>query len=70
VSDVDLSILLDFVLGVDGYEVSRFGELINYHPNRVKLAGKNKHQCGINFDIHDSAKWMKDKRLKALAKPQ
>jgi hypothetical protein len=41
-SDVDLSILLSSALGVDRYEVSRFGELINDHPNRVKLAGRNK----------------------------
>jgi hypothetical protein len=38
-SDVDLSILLSSVLGVDGYEVGGFGESINDHPNRVKLAG-------------------------------
>jgi hypothetical protein len=45
-SDVDLSILLSSVLGVDGYEVSRSSVSINDHPNRVKLAGKNKLQCG------------------------
>jgi hypothetical protein len=45
-SDVDLSILLNSVLGVDGYEVSRSSVSINDHPNRVKLAGKNKLQCG------------------------
>jgi hypothetical protein len=39
VSDVDLSIPLRVVVGVDGYEVGGFGELIHYHPNRVKLAG-------------------------------
>jgi hypothetical protein len=33
------SILLDVVVGVHGYEVSRFGESINNHPNRVKFAG-------------------------------
>jgi hypothetical protein len=37
-SDVDLSILVDLVLGVDGYEVGRFGESIHNHSNRIKLA--------------------------------
>jgi hypothetical protein len=55
-SDVDLRILLSSILGVDGYEVSGFGESINDHPNRVKLVGKNKLQCGVSFDIHESAK--------------
>jgi hypothetical protein len=32
-SDVDLNILLNLVLGVDGYEVSGFGESIHNHPN-------------------------------------
>jgi hypothetical protein len=50
--------------------VSRFGESINNHPNQVKLRGKNKLHCRVSFDIHDSAKWMKDKRSKALEKPQ
>jgi hypothetical protein len=70
VINVDLSKLLSSVLGVDGYEVSKFGESINNHPNRVKLAGRNKLQCGFNFDIHDLAKWMKHKHSKALAKQQ
>jgi hypothetical protein len=30
----------------------------------------SKLHCGVSFDIHDSAKWMKDKHLKALVKPQ
>jgi hypothetical protein len=55
-SDVDLHILLSSIIGVDGYEVSGFGESINNHPNRVKLAGRNKLQCGVSFDIHDSTK--------------
>jgi hypothetical protein len=50
--------------------VSGFGESINDHPNRVKLAGRNKLQCGVSFDIHDSAKRMRDKCLKSQAKPQ
>jgi hypothetical protein len=50
--------------------VSEFGESINDHPNQVKLADKDKIQCGVGFDIHDSVKWMKDKRSKAIAKPQ
>jgi hypothetical protein len=70
VSNVDLSILLNSVLGMNGYEVSIFGKSVNDYPNRVKLVGRNKLQCGVGFDIHDSAKWMKDKRLKALANPQ
>jgi hypothetical protein len=32
-SDVDLCILLNSLLGVDGYEVGRFGESIHDHPN-------------------------------------
>jgi hypothetical protein len=36
-SDVDfnvfLNVLLNFVLGVDGYEVDRFGESIHDHLN-------------------------------------
>jgi hypothetical protein len=55
-SNVDLSILLSSKLDVDSNEVSRSDESINDHPNRVKLAGKNKLQYGVSFDIHDSAK--------------
>jgi hypothetical protein len=40
--NVDLSILLNLVSGVDGYEVSRFGESIHVHPNRIKLAGSQR----------------------------
>jgi hypothetical protein len=69
-SNVDLSILLKSVLGMNGYEVSRFGKSINDHPNQVKLASRNKLQCGVSFDIHESAKWTKVKHLKALVKPQ
>jgi hypothetical protein len=36
-SDRDLGILLSVVVGVDRYEVGRFGESIHDHPNRVKL---------------------------------
>jgi hypothetical protein len=50
--------------------VSGFGESTNDHPNRVKLAGRNKLQGGVSFDIHDWAKRMKDKHSKALAKPK
>jgi hypothetical protein len=50
--------------------VSRFGKSVNDHPNRVKLVDRSKLQCGVSFDIHDPAKWMKDKHLKALAKPE
>jgi hypothetical protein len=38
-SNVDLSILLNLVGGVNGYEVSGFGESIYDHPNQIKLAG-------------------------------
>jgi hypothetical protein len=47
--DVDLSILLNSVLGVDRHEVGGFGELINDHPNRVKLAG---NQCQSHNEVH------------------
>jgi hypothetical protein len=33
VSYVDLGILLNLVVGVDGYEVGRFGESIHDHPD-------------------------------------
>jgi hypothetical protein len=69
-SDIYLSILLDVVVGVYGYEASGFGESVNDHPNRVKLVGRNKLRCGVSFDIHDSTKQMKDKHSKSLAKPQ
>jgi hypothetical protein len=65
-SDVDFYILLDVVAGVDRFEVSGFGESINDHPNRVKLVGRNKLHCGVDFDIHNSAKRTKDKRSKSL----
>jgi hypothetical protein len=42
----DLSILLNHVLCVDGYEVNRFGESINDHSNRVKLAPKTSFSVG------------------------
>jgi hypothetical protein len=38
-SDIDLSILLNSILGVEGYEVGRFGESIHDYPNRIELAG-------------------------------
>jgi hypothetical protein len=55
---------------MNGYEVSGFDGSSNDHPNRVKLVGINKLQSGVSFDIHDSAKQMKDKRSKSLEKPQ
>jgi hypothetical protein len=69
-SNVDLSILLNSVLGMNGYEVSKFGKSVNDHPNQIKLVGRNKLWCGVSIDIHDSAKQMKDKRSKSLVKPQ
>jgi hypothetical protein len=69
-SNVDFYILLDIIVGVYRYEVSRFGESIHNYLNQIKLVGRNKLQCGVNFDIHDSVKLMKDKCSKSLAKPQ
>jgi hypothetical protein len=45
-SDIDLGILLSIVVGVDGYEVSGFGELINDHPNRVRLTAETSFSVG------------------------
>jgi hypothetical protein len=45
-SDIDLGILLIIVVGVDGYEVSGFGELINDHPNRVRLTVETSFSVG------------------------
>jgi hypothetical protein len=42
VRNVDLSILLDLVVDVDGYEVGGFGESINDHQNRIKLVGSQR----------------------------
>jgi hypothetical protein len=39
-SYVDLGILLNLLVAVDGYEVGRFGESIHNYPNRIKLAGR------------------------------
>jgi hypothetical protein len=41
-SDVDVSILLIFVLGVDGYKVGGFGESIHQHANLVELVGSQR----------------------------
>jgi hypothetical protein len=40
-SYVDLCIPLNFVVGVDGYKVGRFGESIHDHPNQIKLVGRH-----------------------------
>jgi hypothetical protein len=48
-SNVDLSILLNSILCVDGYKVSRFGESMNDHPNQIKLAGS---QWQSHNEIH------------------
>jgi hypothetical protein len=37
---VDLGILLNLIVGVDRYEVDRFGESIHDYPNQIKLAGR------------------------------
>jgi hypothetical protein len=47
--DVDLCISLNIVVGVDGYEVSGFGESINDHPNRVKFADS---QLQTHNEVH------------------
>jgi hypothetical protein len=36
---MDFSILLHSVLGMNGYEVSGFGESIHDHLNRIELVG-------------------------------
>jgi hypothetical protein len=41
-SNVDFSTLLDIVVGVHGYKVSRFGESIHNHPNRITLVGSQR----------------------------
>jgi hypothetical protein len=41
-SYVDLSILMNLVASVDGYEVSGFGESVHDHPNQIKLAGSQR----------------------------
>jgi hypothetical protein len=49
-SNVDFHILLDIVVGVDGYEVSGFGESIHDHPHQVKLAGSQRQ---THNEVHD-----------------
>jgi hypothetical protein len=41
-SNIDLSILLNLVVGLDGYGLGGFGDLINDHPNQVKLASNER----------------------------
>jgi hypothetical protein len=38
-SNIDFSILLHSIFGMNRYEVSRFGESIYDYPNRIELAG-------------------------------
>jgi hypothetical protein len=47
--NVDFSILLDSIIGMNGYEVSGFGESIDNHPNRIKLAGS---QWQTHNEVH------------------
>jgi hypothetical protein len=49
VSYVDLFIPLNLEVGVDGYEVGRFGESIHDHPNRIQLTG---HHWQAHDEIH------------------
>jgi hypothetical protein len=53
VSYVDLSILLNLVAGVDEYKVSRFGESVHDHPNRMKLLGSQRqtHNEIYDYDV-------------------
>jgi hypothetical protein len=48
-SNVDLSILVNSVLGGDGYVVGRFGESIYDHPNRIELAGRH---WKAHYEVH------------------
>jgi hypothetical protein len=48
-SNVYLSILLNVLAGVDGYEVSGFGESNHDHPNQIKLVG---NQRQTHNEIH------------------
>jgi hypothetical protein len=48
-SDVDIGILLSVVVGVDRYEVGRFGESMLDLPNQVKLVGS---QQQAHNEIH------------------
>jgi hypothetical protein len=41
-SNVDLDILLNLVGGINGYEVSGFGESIYDQPNRIKLVSSQR----------------------------
>jgi hypothetical protein len=41
-SNIDLSIVLNLLVVVGGYEVGGFGESINDHSNRVKCAGSQR----------------------------
>jgi hypothetical protein len=49
VSYIDLCISLSIAVGVDGYEVGRFGESIHDHPNLIKLAS---HQWQTHDEVH------------------
>jgi hypothetical protein len=48
-NNVDFSILLNSILGMNRYEVSRFGESIHDHPNRIKLVGS---QWQTHNEVH------------------
>jgi hypothetical protein len=48
-SNIDLSILLNSLLGADRYEVGRFGEPVNDLPNRIKLVG---NQWQTHNEVH------------------
>jgi hypothetical protein len=53
VSNVDFNMLLNSILGMNGYEVVRFGESINEHPNRIKLVGSQRQtHIELNADVN------------------
>jgi hypothetical protein len=53
VSNVDFNMLLNSILGMNGYEVGRFGESINEHPNQIKLVGSQRQTHNeLNADVN------------------
>jgi hypothetical protein len=65
-SYVDLSILLNLVVGVDGYKVSGFGESVHDHPNQVKLASS---QQETHNEIHAYVIHFQSERLNGCNNP-
>jgi hypothetical protein len=65
-SNVDLSILLNVVADIEGYEVSRFGESIHNYPNRIKLAGSQRQTYN---DVHTNVIPLQSGILKGCNRP-